>query len=601
MANWVPISGAALQFSKNASGAAAADYYLKFYAAGTTTAISMATTSSGGTTLDKCKVDSNGWAVNGSDDPFIPHIDRDYKLVLYTNATDADNDATGSAAWVIDNLSTESADKSYTSVASLRDSTGNDSFNVIEIKSYYEITYPSAAGPKGGHMRHRTGGTNTSPTAGSPVAVSTIGTGTQAGYVWDGDGVEWKLSDAILRDVYNFGDPDTDVGNSINEAIAAGYKYITLPSGKMPLLTTANIPANTFIIGQGRGTTESSFSPGTEIEINADVVGIQFGYTGNSGSFNGARGFALTRNGTHNQNGIQIGTASVSCNRTTLADICVIGMGGAGIVNTHSNLTTLRDVMSILNGSHGVWFDELTADNNACKFEGCLDVRGNSGHGLYIQGTGATTANHSRSHFGGLIVAQSNALDGVQIETKFNELTIYAENNSGSQINLTASSSQNFIKSVNGDIVDNGTGNHWWNKDIGSIENSSVNYGGFNQMVINGNGGQIGINNGAGAVAGGWVKDHPSTRTFEERYTDSGSSFTHRIKHDNNGGTATTFSIFDINVTAANNRALFNAGIGTNAMVTNTNTPSGATSRAMPIYDENGILRGYIPVYASQW
>lgn len=194
MANWVPISGSALQFSKNADGAAAADYYLKFYAAGTTTAISMATTSSGVTTLDKCKVDSNGWAVNGSDDPFIPHIDRDYKLVLYANSADADSNATGSAAWVIDNLSAEGLDKTYTSVAALRDSTGNDSFNVIEIESYYEITYPSTAGPKGGHKRHRTGGTNTSPTVGSPVAVSTIGTGTQAGYVWDGDGVEWAVS-----------------------------------------------------------------------------------------------------------------------------------------------------------------------------------------------------------------------------------------------------------------------------------------------------------------------------------------------------------------------------------------------------------------------
>ena len=166
MATWAPISGTAIQYAKNSGGAAAADYYLKFYAAGTTTAISMATDSTGGTTLDKCKIDATGWAVNGSDDPFIPHIDRDYKLVLYTNSTDADADATGSAVWVIDNLSPEGVDKKYTSVASLRDSTGNDAFNVIEIESYYEITYPSTAGPKGGHKRHRTGGTNTSPTVG---------------------------------------------------------------------------------------------------------------------------------------------------------------------------------------------------------------------------------------------------------------------------------------------------------------------------------------------------------------------------------------------------------------------------------------------------
>lgn len=244
MTNWVPISGSALQFSKNASGAAAADYYLKFYAAGTTTAIAMATTSSGATTLDKCKIDATGWAVNGSDDPFIPHIDRDYKLVLYTNATDADNDATGSAVWVIDNLSAEGLDKSYTSVASLRDSTGNDAFNVIEIESYYEITYPSTAGPKGGHRRHRTGGTNASPTVGSPVAVSTIGTGTQAGYVWDGDGVEWFISGKVGETTMLGAKEDaiTDDTTAITDALTV---FNVVKQTGHSVCTEINIPADT--------------------------------------------------------------------------------------------------------------------------------------------------------------------------------------------------------------------------------------------------------------------------------------------------------------------------------------------------------------------
>lgn len=104
MATWVPINGLAIQLAKNAAGVAAADYYLKFYDEGTTTPASMATDSTGGTTLDKCKLDANGLAVNGSDDPFIPHIDRNYKIACYTNATDADNNATGSAFFVIDNV-----------------------------------------------------------------------------------------------------------------------------------------------------------------------------------------------------------------------------------------------------------------------------------------------------------------------------------------------------------------------------------------------------------------------------------------------------------------------------------------------------------------
>lgn len=42
-------------------------------------------------------------------------------------------------------------------------------------------------------------------------------------------------------------------------------------------------------------------------------------------------------------------------------------------------------------------------------------------------------------------------------------------------------------------------------------------------------------------------------------------------------------------------------GLGVGNSVANTNTPSGATARAVPIYDESGTLLGYIPVYAVQW
>jgi hypothetical protein len=41
--------------------------------------------------------------------------------------------------------------------------------------------------------------------------------------------------------------------------------------------------------------------------------------------------------------------------------------------------------------------------------------------------------------------------------------------------------------------------------------------------------------------------------------------------------------------------------IYTNQSAANTNTPSGATARQMPIYDEAGFLLGYIPIYASAW
>lgn len=39
----------------------------------------------------------------------------------------------------------------------------------------------------------------------------------------------------------------------------------------------------------------------------------------------------------------------------------------------------------------------------------------------------------------------------------------------------------------------------------------------------------------------------------------------------------------------------------TNQATANTNTPAGATAKALPIYDAAGTLLGFIPVYAAQW
>lgn len=39
----------------------------------------------------------------------------------------------------------------------------------------------------------------------------------------------------------------------------------------------------------------------------------------------------------------------------------------------------------------------------------------------------------------------------------------------------------------------------------------------------------------------------------------------------------------------------------TNQAATNTNTPSGATAKALPVYDAAGTLLGYAPLYAAPW
>ena len=100
--SWTPISGTAVQYM--ADSVAANDHYIKFYASGTTTPISMATDSTGGTTLAKAQFNSQGYAINGSGDEFVPHIDQKYKIVFYPNATDADNNTFANAVYNIDSL-----------------------------------------------------------------------------------------------------------------------------------------------------------------------------------------------------------------------------------------------------------------------------------------------------------------------------------------------------------------------------------------------------------------------------------------------------------------------------------------------------------------
>jgi len=98
---WTPISGTMTQYSTSAN-ALASSYYLKFYQSGTTTAFNMATDSAGGTTLDKCQLDSSGYPTTDGTTRFIPHVNQKYKIVLYKNATDADADTVGNSDWVID-------------------------------------------------------------------------------------------------------------------------------------------------------------------------------------------------------------------------------------------------------------------------------------------------------------------------------------------------------------------------------------------------------------------------------------------------------------------------------------------------------------------
>lgn len=103
-----PVSGFTLQVIAQ-SGEVASDYYLKFYEANTTTPLSMATNSTGGTLLVKAKLSDSGFPISNPLDNstvFIPHMNANYRLVVYLNETDADANDTASAYVNIPNVST---------------------------------------------------------------------------------------------------------------------------------------------------------------------------------------------------------------------------------------------------------------------------------------------------------------------------------------------------------------------------------------------------------------------------------------------------------------------------------------------------------------
>ena len=135
--SWTPISGAPTQFQKS-DGTLASGYYLKFYSAGTTSPTSMATNSTGSTTLAKCEINSSGYPINGSGDVFIPHLSVNYKIVLYKNSTDADSDNTNNADWVVDNV-TQSAAANPTQTIEIEEKAGSDA--VGQVFTLSTITY----------------------------------------------------------------------------------------------------------------------------------------------------------------------------------------------------------------------------------------------------------------------------------------------------------------------------------------------------------------------------------------------------------------------------------------------------------------------------
>jgi len=144
-----------IQIQKNAAGNSASGYYLKLYAAGTTTPISMYTTSVGGGALSACQIDSDGFTINGSGDPFIPYVDQSYKMVVYPTLQLANSNSFASAFLVIDNITQVAASPGYAdkpydmTLAEFKASTVLVAGDVVTISDRASATFDIASGVSG--------------------------------------------------------------------------------------------------------------------------------------------------------------------------------------------------------------------------------------------------------------------------------------------------------------------------------------------------------------------------------------------------------------------------------------------------------------------
>jgi len=105
------VTGLPVQYQANAN-TLASGHYLKFYQANTVIPLSMATDATGGTTLAQCKLSNLGYPItdpDNNDSVFVPHIDADYRAVLYANLSDATADLTANAVWNVADLSVVTA------------------------------------------------------------------------------------------------------------------------------------------------------------------------------------------------------------------------------------------------------------------------------------------------------------------------------------------------------------------------------------------------------------------------------------------------------------------------------------------------------------
>lgn len=211
---WIPISGIVPQATKD--GNQANGMVWKFYEVGTVTPLAVATDSTGGTLTTEFLLNTQGLATL-STVVVEPHVNSAYKIVLYLNQVDADADDTGSAFYILDNISLGNAFKNiHASYDNLADALAGPDL----AGSFVEwAEYTSGKGVGGGRGQ---------------VVVANPGFNLINPLKSDGNYIELILDSALkVSQAGALGDDTTDNSSAIQECIDyAGQTSVSLQDGK---------------------------------------------------------------------------------------------------------------------------------------------------------------------------------------------------------------------------------------------------------------------------------------------------------------------------------------------------------------------------------
>jgi len=273
--------------------------------------------------------------------------------------------------------------------------------------------------------------------------------------------------------------------------------------------------------------------------------------------------------------------------------------GGDGVVIGHktvkynTNAWSMKNVFSLKNRGNGFVIDALDqgagADVNSGFAEKC-NAWGNTLNGWYIGDSSVNTFT--------MCYSESNLQNGWKV-TSLSKRNLFlgcgAEQNTASQFVFDANSSNNlYFGTTPSTVTDNGS-NTIINTTGGSVQRLVVN-----KPIVSGTDALSNISINAGTIAVGTIPGYVFKDTDSPTGTQcwdivaNGGLLQFRTLND----TGTSPSMFaKVNRDTATPTFYFNCQLGVAGIASG--SALGTVTKKMPIYDQYGVLQGYIPIYNS--